>query len=511
MPDRTDERPGIASSNEGAVAERSSLDGSRTDQTLDRLVTDGGTNPGESDDNGDEETESNADTDPSPDLRERVPWWSIANVIGVLLLIAVVLPFVIYTVPQVVGAEHSYVVLSGSMEPTVDTGSVIVIDDVSVENVETGDVITFTTSGETRPTTHRVIEVVQEDGQRQFRTKGDANEEPDQSLVSPGQVEGRMMTVGGYPFVIPYIGYVIQFAGTQLGMITLVFVPLTLFVLNEIWRIVSSTRKSGTADSDDGSAESDKERAAVAGETVTLAVNGDEATAAGEATDWEAKGSVDSSRTEDADGADGDVETGAESATEGEEAEEEAGSGITIHPVELRLGLVVLAAFTAYGVWVAYVTLESWAVGVAVSVGVTTLLLAGLYFFGGSSVEGDSTGSNTGTDAGGSGTVSVRRGSVDEATLEDRGQPVASFGILVDLAAATDAAILQEGNPGRYFVPTEEAVYVFTGTPGGRWADQLGIEASSPTDDAAEDDGGPASGRDQNDTGEDLLTGEIDE
>ena len=131
MPDRTDERPGIALSSEGAVAERSSLDGSRTDQTLDRLVTDGGTNPDESDDDGDEETESDADTDPSPALHERVPWWSIANVIGVLLLIAVVLPFVIYTVPQVVGAEHSYVVLSGSMEPTVDTGSVIVIDDVS--------------------------------------------------------------------------------------------------------------------------------------------------------------------------------------------------------------------------------------------------------------------------------------------------------------------------------------------------------------------------------------------
>lgn len=492
MPDRTDKRPEIESSSEGAVAERSSLDGSRTDQTLDRLVTDGGTTPDESDDD-DEETESDADADPSPALRERVPWWSIANVIGVLLLIAVVLPFVIYMVPQVAGAEHSYVVLSGSMEPTVDTGSVIIIDDVSVENVETDDVITFTTSGETRPTTHRVIEVVQEDGQRQFRTKGDANEDPDQSLVSPDQVEGRMMTVGGYPFVIPYIGYVIQFGGTQLGMITLVFVPFTLFVLNEIWRIISSTRESGTADADDGSAESDREGAAVAGETVTLAVNGDETTAAGEATDQE----------------------------------EETGSGITIRPAELQLGLVVLAAFTAYGVWVAYLTLEPWAVGVAVAVGVTTLLLAGLYFFGGSSVEGDSTESNAGTDAGGSGTVSVRQGSVDEATLQEKGQPVASFGTLADLAAATDAAILQEGNPGRYLVPTEEAVYVFTGTPGGRWADQLGIEAGSPTDDAAEDgaedeaeneaedaaedNGGPASGRDQDDTGENLLAGEIDE
>ena len=41
MPDRTDKRSGLASLSEGAVTERFSLDRSQTDQTLDRLVTNG--------------------------------------------------------------------------------------------------------------------------------------------------------------------------------------------------------------------------------------------------------------------------------------------------------------------------------------------------------------------------------------------------------------------------------------------------------------------------------------
>ena len=41
MLDRTDKRSGLASLSEGAVTERFSLDRSQTDQTLDRLVTNG--------------------------------------------------------------------------------------------------------------------------------------------------------------------------------------------------------------------------------------------------------------------------------------------------------------------------------------------------------------------------------------------------------------------------------------------------------------------------------------
>ena len=40
-----------------------------------------------------------------------------ANVLGVLIIVAVVAPFVVYAVPSVVGADHGLVILSGSMEP----------------------------------------------------------------------------------------------------------------------------------------------------------------------------------------------------------------------------------------------------------------------------------------------------------------------------------------------------------------------------------------------------------
>jgi len=68
-------------------------------------------------------------------LARRVPWRRLANVVGLVLVLAVVVPFLVYAVPQVVGAEHSYVVLSGSMQPTMNPGDVVVVDDTPASEI----------------------------------------------------------------------------------------------------------------------------------------------------------------------------------------------------------------------------------------------------------------------------------------------------------------------------------------------------------------------------------------
>lgn len=299
-------------------------------------------------------TDSSDSASASDSTSRETSWRRIANLTGLALLIAVVLPFVIFAVPQLVGASQGYVVLSGSMEPAMSPGDAIIIEDVDPTNVEEGDIITFGGGGEGTPTTHRVIEVTQQDGTPAFRTEGDANEDPDSSLVTPSEVQGRVMSIGGQPFVIPYIGYVVNFASTQLGIVTFLAIPISLLVLNEIWNVIVAARPeqdSGGGATADTEAEAASAAAAADG---VVAASGPEADAVG----------AESGESDDA--------------------------GISFTAAELQLGLVVLAVFLIYSIWVAYSlfttydTVEIWAFGVAGGAGASFLLLTGLYFFGGS-------------------------------------------------------------------------------------------------------------------------------
>ncbi|TKX55671.1 signal peptidase I, partial [Halorubrum sp. SS7] len=186
----------------------------------------------------DENTSSTTTDSPFAD----VSWRRIANIVGLMILVAIVVPFVVFAVPQVVGADQSYVVLSGSMEPAMSPGDVIIVNSVPAAAIERNDVITFGGQGGDTPTTHRVIEVVERDGTTAFRPQGDANEDPDGSLVTPDQLQGKVLSPGGYLLVIPLIGYLINFASTQSGFVLFVALPVSLLVLNEIWNVIASAR-----------------------------------------------------------------------------------------------------------------------------------------------------------------------------------------------------------------------------------------------------------------------------
>jgi len=172
-------------------------------------------------------------------LTERFDWRRAGRVLGTVALLAVVLLFVSAAIPQLVGADESYVVLSDSMSPAIGAGSMVYVTDVPTDRIDEGDVITYRGPTSAEPVTHRVVEVVGSDGERQFRTKGDANEEVDQSLVSPEQVVGRVA------FHVPLVGYVVSFAGTTTGIVVLVIVPAVLLMATELWDLVKAARSEG--------------------------------------------------------------------------------------------------------------------------------------------------------------------------------------------------------------------------------------------------------------------------
>ena len=173
-------------------------------------------------------------------LREAVPERrTLANIVGAIVLLAIVAPFLVIALPQLAGASESHVVLSDSMRPTFESGDVILIEDVDPETVEEGDVITYA-DGSGELTTHRVVDVVEEDGQLYFRTKGDANEDHDSDLVSAGAVEGR------HAYTLPYLGHVVLFASSRLGIVLLLIVPGAALAASEAWTLYRAWNGSGS-------------------------------------------------------------------------------------------------------------------------------------------------------------------------------------------------------------------------------------------------------------------------
>ncbi len=137
----------------------------------------------------------------------------ILNVITSFLVILVVLCTILIVGVRLINI-HPYTVLSGSMEPTYHTGSLIYVKKVDPFTLKSGDVITFMLDEDTLAT-HRIVEVVpdEEDSSTiRFRTKGDANEFVDGSLVHYKNVVGTPI------FTIPYMGYVANFVQNPPGL-----------------------------------------------------------------------------------------------------------------------------------------------------------------------------------------------------------------------------------------------------------------------------------------------------
>ncbi|MCD5396329.1 MAG: signal peptidase I [Candidatus Pacebacteria bacterium] len=94
--------------------------------------------------------------------------------------------FLVVSLLPLPGNYKILVVQSGSMEPSIKTGSVVVVKPAS--DYKVGDVITFGPFSKTKPpTAHRIYQIKEKNGQIVYITKGDANNSPDQSFVDTGR------------------------------------------------------------------------------------------------------------------------------------------------------------------------------------------------------------------------------------------------------------------------------------------------------------------------------------
>ena len=119
------------------------------------------------------------------------------------ILVALVVLLAVALVGVRLAGIRTFTVLSGSMEPTYHVGSLIYVKKVDPTTIRPGQVITFMLD-ENTVATHRVVEVVPDEDDPstlRFRTKGDANDAEDGTLVHYKNVVGTPV------FTIPYLGY----------------------------------------------------------------------------------------------------------------------------------------------------------------------------------------------------------------------------------------------------------------------------------------------------------------
>jgi signal peptidase len=151
-----------------------------------------------------------------------------------LLLLLTLVALVVTFVPGLFGYQR-YVLVGGSMEPTIHRGSLVFDEIVRVRDLRQGDVITYQPPGGRQAVTHRLISAKrQKTGSPIFRTQGDANAAADMRPFRLNQA-----TQARYRFSVPYLGWAFIALGTPHARFFLLALPALLIafaLLGKLWR-----------------------------------------------------------------------------------------------------------------------------------------------------------------------------------------------------------------------------------------------------------------------------------
>lgn len=151
----------------------------------------------------------------------------IFNTIFIIIIILIILISSIilinsYThsneIPDFFGWK-AFIVLSGSMEPQIQIGDIVVVKEIDTDTLKKGDIIAFKSTDTI--ITHRIIQIINEVNQTKYITKGDNNNIQDEEYILPENVEGI------YKFKISQLGNIIIFMQTSRGKIAC----LSIFIL----------------------------------------------------------------------------------------------------------------------------------------------------------------------------------------------------------------------------------------------------------------------------------------
>jgi len=145
--------------------------------------------------------------------------------LGLIVLVFVALLGVALGKGAPLVGRQSIVIGGGSMEPTIGLGAAIIVRPVAAADLAVGDIVSMQV-GDARTTfTHRIVAVVDRADGRWIRTKGDANAEPDPTLVAATEVIGRV------ELTIPLAGYLLALLSLPMGVMFVIGLAATLLAI----------------------------------------------------------------------------------------------------------------------------------------------------------------------------------------------------------------------------------------------------------------------------------------
>lgn len=157
---------------------------------------------------------------------------SIQNVFfAICIILTIIAGTVIYKakkyperIPDILGIKP-FIVFTSSMEPVYSEGDLLFTKIINPNNVNEGDIISYRDKQNT-VITHRVVQIIEKDGEKLYKTKGDAALKEDESLININQIEGA------YVSKIPKVGKILYaYQKPVVFLLTL----LTILAVGLIW------------------------------------------------------------------------------------------------------------------------------------------------------------------------------------------------------------------------------------------------------------------------------------
>ena len=151
----------------------------------------------------------------------------IVKIISILIYIITV-PIIIFNMTLIVKSYikpnetpsffgyKNFIIVSKSMENTINKNDVIIIREVQKDEIHKDDIIAFFQNNEV--ITHRIVDIVEDNGVTKYLTKGDNNLHEDKDLVTYEQIEGK------YQFKISGFGIILKILKNPITLIILIII-----------------------------------------------------------------------------------------------------------------------------------------------------------------------------------------------------------------------------------------------------------------------------------------------
>lgn len=169
-------------------------------------------------------------------------WKIISIIIYILIIPILIINFTLIIksfinpneTPSILGYKN-YIIVSGSMEPTIMTGDSIFVKEVPQNEIKINDIISFQDGNII--TTHRIIKIEEENGIKKYTTKGDNNNIEDNYEIKKEEILGKVC------FHIKKIGNIVSYIKSRKGFINVIILIIILFLIKNKIDSKKITRK----------------------------------------------------------------------------------------------------------------------------------------------------------------------------------------------------------------------------------------------------------------------------